>query len=534
MTQIRNIIFILIIFQLCFLIIEATAQPDATIPTYHWAYSYIGRLRLRGYFDDLNPLQQPFSERQVVRELTGLQRKIREGTVKPTARDQWLIDFLVAEFLTDPVKSSESKKMMIRPGVWTDEQVRQAGDETKFYTRLRSQIGCSFGEKLYLYNGIVLDQSLLDDPGYPGEQWRGFAGYAEQAYVRFTNDDLRFTNLGVRLMIGRDFLKWGSGKTGNLLFSANAQPMDQVAIYLKYKGIQFTALAADLDRWTLSAPLARQYQVQSAERFLAAHRLSLNFKNRFYLGLSEALVYGGPHGNWELMYLNPMLYYHGELLNGGGSDGNGFLYLDFDAYPWQNWEFYGELLVDDFQLEKKIPGDLEPNEIGLILGMQTSDWFGLQGSLLRLEYVRVANRTYNTGIEWEKFLRFNRPIGYSLGNNFDRWNLVAQYWLNKGLQFGLELDYIRKGEGSIQDEWDTPWFNYSVAEGYDEPFPYGVVEKSATVALNLKYHFRVNTMVACQVRYRDSENWLHEIGKRDQNWSFAFNFHWNWNTHFNY
>jgi hypothetical protein len=359
----------------------------------------------------------------------------------------------------------------------------------------------------------------LDDPNYIGEKWRGFTGYMEQAYLRYSSDYFQLT-------LGRDFLKWGAGKTGRLLLSDNAQPMDFLSLGFRYKGLSFSSIAADLDQWLLSDSLAQRYGVPIANRFLSAHRLTINFKNKLYLGFTEALLYGGPNSSWELKYHNPLLYYHGELLNGGGYDGNGLLAVDFDWYPGKNWEFYGEILVDDFQLEKTSPGDLEPNEIGMIFGFQHSQVFGLDGSWLGLEYVRIANRTYNSGYEWEKFVLFNRPIGYSLGNNFDRWHLTANYFPKKGLRVGMVFDYIRKGEGSILDSWDTPWVNYTVAEGYNEPFPYGIVERSFIAGLNVRFHSSKQLIFESEITYHNIENASHRAGKVEKEWKLSVRLHW--------
>ncbi len=519
-------------------------QTVATLPTYHWAYDYLHQLRVRGYLTELNALQQPYLERDVLQSLIRLLDQIGQGKISATKQDQWRLDFLL-KALQNPKRSTG---LIFEPGIWADQSIHSVDEETKFYTQLRSQVGVGLGASLYFYNGIRLDQELLDDPTYTRKEWRGFAGFTEQSYVRFThipgqaNDDLpvfqgrRITNLDhakggcdgahFSVTIGRDFLNWGAGKTGRLLFSDYAQPLDQIAIDLKYKGLQFTILAAQLEKWGLSDSLAKKYGTRRANRYLSAHRLTINFKRQLYLGLTEALLYGGPDADWQLKYHNPLLYYHGELLNGGGSDGNGLLYLDLDWYPWRNWEFYGEILVDDFQLEKTGPGDLEPNEVGTIIGLRHGDMLGLKGSLVGLEYVRIANRTYNSPFEWEKFSYFNRPIGYLLGNNLDRWNCIVNYWVMKGLQVGFSFDYIRQGKGSILDAWDAPWMNRTLAEGYHEPFPYGVVEKSAVLTLNLKYHFRANALIESQMSYRSLENAGHQSGDTENGWKFFFRLHW--------
>ena len=515
----KKIITTIFLIQIAVSCLAVSAENNTTIPVYHWAYPYFHQLRLRGYLTGLNVIQQPYTFSQATNALANLRRQIQQGSLQPTRQDQWMIDLLAKEFQAEAISDSGAKLTM-RTGVWADERIIHENRETRAYTQLRSQIGVSLGDRFHLYNGILMDQSLRDDPGYVGERWRGFAGYTEQAYLRYTGEYFDLT-------LGRDFMNWGSGKTGKLLFSNSAQPLDRLEISLKYKGLRFTSFAANLDQWQLSDSLARKHQVGKANRYLSGHRLTLNFRNRFYLGMTEALLYGGPNSTWELKYHNPLLYYHGELLNGGGFNGNGFLYLDFDWYPGRNWELYGEILIDDFQVEKTVPGDLEPDEIGIIFGVQRTDFFGLPGSLLGLEYVRVANRTYNSSFEWEKFVYFNRPLGYYLGNNFDRWNLVATYFPINKLQVGFGFDYIRQGTGSILNPWDTPWESYSVSEGYHEPFPYGQVERSWIANMNLTFHVRTNAIVESEIRYQNIVNEFHQSGSDRHDWSFDFRLHWN-------
>jgi hypothetical protein len=495
------------------------AQGGATIPAYHWAYPYLNDLRLKGYMVDLNTIQQPYTQGQLAQSLAKINDQIQQGKLKPTSRDQWMIDVLSEEFRGNFETGERENKLIIQPGIWADQSIHHDADDTKFYAVLRSQAGVGLGDKLYCYNGIRLDRALVDDPTYAGRKWNGLAAYTEQAYLRYSTSWFQLT-------VGRDFLNWGSGRTGRLLFSDHAQPLDQFQINFNYKALSFTALAVDLDQWNLTDSLVAHYRTEKANRFLTAHRLTLNLFHKFYIGFTEALLYGGTNSSWELKYHNPLLYYHGELLNHGGYDGNGLLYLDFDCYPLQNWQFYGEILIDDLQLEKSEQVDLEPNQVGVVVGFRHADIFGLQGSIIGLEYIRIANRTYNSWQEWEKFVHFKKTIGYELGNNFDRWNFVANYWLMKGLQFGLECDYIRKGEGSVLDPWDAPWENFTVAQGYHEPFPYGIIEQSTILTLKLKYHFARHAIIESQVSYRDVTNSSHIAGKNQRGWSGNINLHW--------
>jgi len=74
------------------------------------------------------------------------------------------------------------------------------------------------------------------------------------------------------------------------------------------------------------------------------------------------------------------------------------------------------------------PGDLEPPEWGFLFGGQVADPFQWEGTNIWIEYIRITNRTYNADNSWEKFLNYNRSIGYFLGNDFDRWDVNIIHW----------------------------------------------------------------------------------------------------------
>jgi hypothetical protein len=221
---------------------------------------------------------------------------------------------------------------------------------------------------------------LVDDPEYMGRKWNGFAALTEQAYARFG-----YKNFSV--VFGRDFLKWGTGKTGNLLLSDNSQPFDQFSFSVKFKFFKFSYIGARLDNWPLADSLAQQYRSLFMNRYLSAHRLDINFKNKLYVGFTEALLYGGPNGGVELQY-------------------------------------------------------------------RSEEVLGKRGFLIGCEYVRITNRTYNSAFEWEKFLHRNKPIGYYLGNDFDKWSFYLNKWLSKDFFIKGGLDYIRRGEGTVKSDWD--------------------------------------------------------------------------------
>jgi hypothetical protein len=376
------------------------------------------------------------------------------------------------------------------------------GDD--FHSRLavRTNFGIFPDRHVALFNVINLDQTLGDDLRYIGKSWRGFTGFTEQAYALLHFDKYLFK-------FGRDFIRWGRGQDATLLISDYSRPIDHFLAQLEFARARFTYVAAKLDRSPLADSLVARYGVDHAERYLTAGRVEFELrKNRWRVGLTQLVVSGGPSRNFEWNYLNPFLIYHGEQLNDKQQGGNIFVALDFAARPRAGFELYGQLLIDDVQIEKRGRGDLEPNEIGCLLGFEKAE----NAATIGLEYTRVANRTYNAVREWEKFLHRNRPLAHFLGNDFDRWLLHANVYAGKQMQLYFTTELLRRGEGRIDSTFDRPWENATLAEGYHEKFPSGIVEKSWQFRLEARWHPRSGFFLAAHGQYVHYKNFLNQSG----------------------
>ncbi|MBL7073904.1 hypothetical protein ISS37_01515 [candidate division KSB1 bacterium] len=469
-----------------------------TLPTYHWAYGHLDELRTRGYFSDLFVLNKPYTRGEVALGLLEIQEAIDLSRHFPTREEQWLIDRLQEEFRPEieELKSDEGVTVKLGALIEGDGNVIREGGTT-FRSRARSKIGVMAGEHLVVFNGMILDPYLADDATYIGKRWRDMAAYTEQAYLFY-----RGKYVGIKL--GRDFLKWGSGRSGNLLISDHSRPFDLLLLQGRTRLMGFTFFTAELDTR------------DGARRYLAAHRLDLALSPKLNLGFTEVILYGGDNRTLELRYLNPFLLFHGVQNNDPGAAGNTLGCIDFDFFPRPNFEFYGEFLVDDFQVDKKEPGDLEPNELGWLVGFQWADFLGVGGSNLGIEYTGVTNRTYNTPNRWEKFLHRNRPIGYFLGNDFDRWQVRVGKWMSPLFKTSVEVVKTRRGEGRVEADWDTPWLDYTVAEGYHEDFPFGIVERTWTIRVMALYQPSANLNVSFQLDHSAIKNRENQLGENDK------------------
>ena len=472
------------------------AGVNETLPTHHWAYNYIEALQVRGYLLELNTLQLPYTRGEIARQLV----KEESGKENWSLFVKEIFHELLAEFSQEINVLNNENNILLR-GKYEGFIDNTQGDKQAYRGIYRIGAGFNVGERIFIYSSANFDQYDYNDPDYMGYKWRGISAYMEQAYVQY-----RCKNFNVKF--GRDFLKWGVGQSGTLVFSNNSRPLDQLYAEIRLGHLTFSYVIAELDPMKVKDKSNSYF---TANRFLSGHRAVISlFANKLQAGVSEIVIYGGENKFFNMVYINPVMFYHGTKKNGAG-DNNVLPTIDVLFYPVSRVQIYSSILIDDIQVEKTCPGDLEPNEIAWLAGGNWADPFGFGGVTLNAEYVRVANRTYKTPNPWETFIFRNDPLGHPLGNDFDRIELSAlkmfgPLWITAG------YSYTRKGEGSIYTPFDTPWFDYTVEQGYSEPFPTGVVEKRSDVSFKIQYLSNVHWGFNGEIHFLNKNNAGHVQG----------------------
>ena len=334
----------------------------------------------------------------------------------------------------------------------------------------RCQLSRRFGA-LVLFS---LDRAKAIDPDYTGKKWRGLAGDIETSAIYYKNNNLALT-------LGRQRIFWGPQRI-NLILSESAEPLDMFSARFRKGRLWFSFIFARLDR---SRPDSIDYirfpnQTFKDNRYLAAHRLDIDIFRNFRLGLFETSLFGGEGRPPELYYLNPLQFFHTAQLN-ENEDDNTILGLDFTYLPSPGFNIYGQLLIDDFQIDRKSQGDQEPDEFGLLAGLFKAGRPGSFSPDMKLEYTRITNRTYHQIIPRNRYLYRNKLLGHPLGPDSDSLSMIVRFWPDSRQYVELESAFCRHGEGSIYNPWDQPWLE--IEGDYNEPFPTGVVEKSISIAV---------------------------------------------------
>ena len=258
------------------------------------------------------------------------------------------------------------------------------------------------------------------------------------------NGYMKFNLPWFELQLGQETLQWGPGYHDSLLISKNPLAMDMIKFQATYDPVTFTAFTGILE------DMAEDIN----DKYISGHRVEGYFWNRFGFGLSEVVVYGD---RFEPGYLNPVNIY---LINEQpisradgrvpGSGDNVLMSVDMRLRPIDNFEIYGELMVDD--------GNPAANfkhwdtKFGILGGIYLTDPFGIADTDFHAEYAFINQYAYTHVNPVNVYKHFTTPIGHRIGSDADNlWLELRRRWTNRlETAFGYELE--RHGTGNIDTE----------------------------------------------------------------------------------
>lgn len=483
----------------------------------HWPESYIQFLQVRGQLRALSPFLRPVQidslQAQLARttEPAGgeharfLGKALQRWQLQPGEASVALVSentLADAPFVSDFRSSARSDYYRSTPvaGIHYPQT-----SPWLYHSRQRLELAFRPLPWLTAFNSAALDNRSDETGRYMGITQSGYAGWTDRAF-------LGLQHKGLALLVGREYLRVGPGIDAALLISTHSRPMDQIAITWENRWLRYDFIFASLDQTAYPEQEAPARQ----QRRISLHHLQIRPHRALYLGVGEAILYHS--AGVELNYLNPVLSYHGEQMN-GPVGGNTLGSLHIAVLPASNFMLYADLLIDDIQLEKSGPGDLEPSEYGVLAGVRWADPFGLKGGDIATEYTRITNRTFNgQGGPWEKWLHRGEPIAHFLGNDFDRWLTHLSWWPRPAWRLAATMDLRRRGQGRIENPFDAPWMETPVGQEYHEPFPSGVVEKSGRCELELSWQPNLCGLVYARFGYATVRNFKNQSGLTHDAW----------------
>lgn len=368
---------------------------------------------------------------------------------------------------------------------------------------LKQEIAANYRNMFSLMLRGRIDSDGDRDSFFKGRRWDDkLVGYFDYA-------TLAFRWKAVTLSYGRSFRVYGPGDFDRLLISDNSPPLDQLFAAFDYKRFRFEFFHTKLDNYYEKTD-------STVSRYFVAHRIVFKPRYNLEVGLSETSLFGNTEGDPESHYLIPILPYYWEQWNNRKND-NIYMGIDFVWWPFKNTRLYGEILIDDFQIDFVS----EPQQIGFDFGISRLGFGSLSNLRVDLQYTQLRNWVYGQSKPSNAYFNEGVIIGSSLGPDADRLRYSLSYAVSQCLIVTAGGEYSRKGEGEavsaqplpIPDDDKFPtgtvfrkWSNYVRAEvitgsllnatmtaGYyslDNPRPAYLDSESAFVNLNLSYEFQ--------------------------------------------
>ena len=439
------------------------AAQDASpyVPLQHRAMPVVEHLIATGVIADPTPLTRPIRESALVRALRAADTAAAAAPVRGAVR-QLLREFdresgerhysvtgeagvaVATHALRDPLEIGRGAPP------------RAEGKDRGFAAgglALQVQLG-----PLVAVTHPYFDTRLKHDPDYFGKKDRFIAGRNVEAYL-----DARWRYGG--LFFGSLDRNWGPPALQGLIVSRSPYSYDHLALTIGTSRIELQALLTQLDDRNDTSGTAN-------DRYFIVHRLLVRpGGGRTAVALWEGNVVAGPGRTLEPWFAN--------ILNLGllveydqNVKVNSQLGADFESRVGRV-KLFGQVLLDDFQIDRRSQGDSEPPSYGLTLGAQGA----VRGVGWTAYYTRVANLTYRTPNPAETVARRFVGLGRSF-SDYDQLTVTASALPAPGLLLTPEVTMLRQGEGDFRLPY-PPVSAYATTPTILS----GVVERTARLAL---------------------------------------------------
>lgn len=153
------------------------------------------------------------------------------------------------------------------------------------------------------------------------------------------------------------------------------------------------------------------------KKYASVHHLSINATKWLNIGLFEAVVFGRKN-RFEFSYLNPVIFLRSAERNNGSAD-NGLAGIDFKANVAKRLQFYGQWMLDEFNLKEVRDGKgWWANKFGVQLGGKYIDVLNIKNLDIQGEMNWVRPFTYSHFDSVSNYTHYNQALAHPLGSNF--------------------------------------------------------------------------------------------------------------------
>jgi len=323
---------------------------------------------------------------------------------------------------------------------------------------------------------LVVEPVIVNDPygvDLLGTEYirSNISGRITNAFVRYKTDLLSF-------QLGRAPVWWGQSFDHSIIESGATPSYDHMDLRLNFGRFQLEILTGQIGSELL--------QDERLKRNITGHRLSWISKDgRLFAGLGEQIIYTGINRSIELQYLNPFIpYFFSDLegdveKNSEGDNDNSIIFATIRYVPKPNLSFFGELLVDDFQVDD----NNYQNGLGFQIGADGAIKISEKTITWVVNWTRINSWTYIHHGQFTSWQNRGHALGFPYGPDLRSLHIQADVWVNKSLSLNIESDWLEKGSNTLSTEWGN-------TDNKDDPFPKPPVNNHTFLTTSLSWYWK--------------------------------------------
>ncbi|MEP6928158.1 MAG: hypothetical protein ABI834_11000 [Ginsengibacter sp.] len=256
-------------------------------------------------------------------------------------------------------------------------------------------------------------------------------------------------------------------------------------------------------------------------KYAAMHHLSMNVTKWLNVGLFESVIFGRKN-RFDFEYLNPIIFLR-HIEGTVGSPDNAFAGADFKANVAHHFQFYGQLILDEF-LAKEIAKNngYWANKYGYQLGAKYVDAFTIKNLDVQFETNRIRPFTYSHYDSVANYTHYNQPLAHALGAGFQEFIGIVKYQPLPKLYFNARAMYYYQGLDSAGENFGSSPFELYTTRSKN--FGYFVGSGNKVKVFNgsfvVSYELKENLFVEGSLLYR-------KLTGRDNTTLFGIGIRWN-------
>jgi len=264
------------------------------------------------------------------------------------------------------------------------------------------------------------------------------------------NAFLKYSKNKIDIIFGRYSLWWGESINASIIQSAQSPSYDNLLIRYRNFGFTFDILIGELNP-------EKSSEGKRINRNIAGHRLKMQIGSRLTLGLGEHIIYTGENRGAEIAYLNPYIpYFFIDGIEGHNKDydidnDNSIIFADFRYKVLSDAYIFGELIIDDIQIDKTG----RENALGIKIGFDMVTNLKSNKILWVFELTSISPWTYIHHGQYTSWQNKGHPIGYKYGPDSKSIMTGLQFFKDNYYGIIINMEYLQKGSNDLNTIWNN-------------------------------------------------------------------------------